>query len=189
MYRFKGCVSMILFLLAFIALYGCGDVEPIKPEPPKELAAIEKVLKDRWMKGYMTEDVDLYMSAYWKENFLYRSDVGTDNDPSDDVIFDDWRLERDAAIRIFKAFQNIEIEISEPPEIKILNSERTKAEVRNHYKIQAFVSGDTSLPGGYNGWFGEGDNVFTFELRNGEWRIIEWRDEAFSPEEITAANA
>lgn len=189
MCRFNGCILVILSLSALIVIYGCGDVEPIKPEPPKELSAIEKVLKEKWIKGYMSEDVDLYMSAYWKEGFLYKSDVGTPSDPSDDVIFDDWRLERDSAIRIFKAFQNIEIEISEPPEIKILNPERTKAEVRNHYKIQAFVSGDTSLPGGYTGWFAEGDNTFTFEFKSGEWRITEWRDEAFSPEQIAATNA
>ena len=33
----------------------------------------------------------------------------------------------------------------------------------------------------------EGDNLFIFELRDGEWRITEWIDEAFSEEQIEAA--
>ena len=131
--------------------------------------------------------------AYWPDGFLYSSDNGTDSDTSDDIIFDNIQLERDSAIRVFSKFQDIEIEISEPPQIEILNTERTKAEVRNHYKIQFVIADGTSLEGGYTGYYAEGDSVFTFELKNTsngekEWRITVWKDEAFSPEEINAAN-
>ena len=173
-------------------LVGCGDVEKPSEQDPV-LSEINAVLRDRWQKGYMTEDVDLYMSAYWAEGFLYVSDMGTDLDTTDDVIFDNIQLERDAAIRVFERFQDIEIEISEPPEIKPLNDEKTRYEVRNHYRIQLFVTEGT-LEGGFTGAFAEGDNIFIFEKRvnpdtgKEEWRIVEWRDEAFSEEEIRAAN-
>jgi hypothetical protein len=172
-------------------LIGCGDVEPITKPPPPEVAEISAVLKDRWKKGYETEDLELYMSSFWKEGYFYWSDMATDNDVSDDVIFDSWDEERDSAIKVFKNYRNIELEISEPPEVKILNEEKTKAEVRNHYKIQFYVPEGTSLPGGYEAYYAEGDNIFIFDYRddgNGkwEWRITEWRQNEYTEEEIRA---
>jgi hypothetical protein len=180
-------------ILLFANFFSCGDVEEITKEQPEEAAEISKVLRERWQKGYMTEDVDLYMSAYWPDGFLYHSDNGTDSDTSDDIIFNDIQLERESAIRVFNKFQDIEIEISEPPKIEILNTERTKAEVRNHYKVQFIIADGTSLEGGYTGYYAEGDSIFAFELQKTtdgerEWRITVWKDEAYSPEEINAAN-
>jgi hypothetical protein len=114
--------------------------------------------------------------------------MGTPEDKTDDIEFNDIRKERESAVKVFEKYQDIEIEISEPP-VVTFNEEQTEAEVRNHYKLQVFVADGTSLDGGYTGLYAEGDNVFTFEKReNGsneeEWRITVWRDEAFSPEEI-----
>ena len=179
-------------LLTFGVVAGCGDVGSVTKVQSKELVLINQVLKD-WREGYQGEDLDRYMSAFWEDGFLYVSDMGTDDDKTDDVIFDDIRDERDAAQRVFARFQDIEIELSEPPEVQ-LNTDRTRAEVRNHYRVQGFVADGDSLEGGYTGWFAEGNNVFTFELRtNGDsdqqqWRITEWRDEAYSEEQIRAAN-
>jgi hypothetical protein len=171
---------------------GCGDVEPIVPPPPPEVAEISKVLKDRWKQGYETEDLELYMSSFWKEGYFYWSDYATDDNVEDDVIFDDWVEERDSAIRVFSKYRNIEIEISEPPEVKILNEDKTKAEVRNHYKIQLYVPEGTSLAGGYEALYAEGNNIFIFDYKtddNGqeEWRITEWRQNEYTEEEIQAA--
>lgn len=189
---FRGLFIIICLTFLTFVLLGCGDVEPITKPPPPEVAEISNVLKNRWKQGYETEDLELYMSAFWKEGYLYWSDMATDNIIEDDVIFDSWEQERDSAIRVFKNYRNIEIEISEPPEVKILNEERTKAEVRNHYKIQLYVPEGTSLPGGYEAYYAEGDNIFIFERRdNGsgklEWRITEWRQNEYSKEEIEAA--
>ena len=102
-------------------------------------------------------------------------------------------MERDAAIRVFTQFQDIEIEISEPPEIQALNDEKTRYEVNNHYRIQLFVTEGT-LEGGFTGAFAEGDSRFNFEKRQNpatnedEWRIVEWIDFAFTEDEIRAAN-
>jgi hypothetical protein len=117
--------------------------------------------------------------------------MATIDNIGDDVTFDTWEEERNSAIKVFKNYRNIEIEISEPPEVKILDEAKTKAEVRNHYKIQLYVPEGTSLPGGYNAYYAEGDNIFIFELRdNGsgklEWRITEWRQNEYSKEQIEA---
>lgn len=179
-------------LLVFSLLASCGDVSSVTKVQSKELVLINQVLKN-WREGYQSEDLDRYMSAFWEDGFLYVSDMGTDADKTDDVIFDDIRDERDSAQRVFARFQDIEIELSEPPEIQ-LNTDRTRAEVRNHYRIQGFVADGDSLEGGFTGWFAEGNNIFTFELRTNqdsdtqEWRITEWRDEAFSEEQIREAN-
>ncbi|RKY01772.1 hypothetical protein DRP77_09120 [Candidatus Poribacteria bacterium] len=177
-----------LLIGVMIGFMSCGDAPKITKPQPKEFAMINDVLKNRWQKGYMMEDVDLYMSAYWKEGFLYRSDMGTKDDPTDDVIFDDWRQERDAAIRVFSRFDDIEIELSEPPEITILEPGK-KAQVKNHYKVQMMAAEGTVLEGGYTGVYMEGDNTFIFEYRQTEdgkweWRITKWYDEAIPPEEI-----
>jgi inorganic pyrophosphatase len=181
----------VTLIISVILVSSCGDAPRVTQPQPKEYAAIVSVLRDRWQKGYMTEDVDLYMSAYWKDGFLYRSDMGTDDDPTDDVIFNDYRQERESAIRVFAKFQDIEIELSEPPEITILEPGK-KAQVKNHYRIQGYVADGTTLEGGFTGFYAEGDNTFIFEYRqaeNGkwEWRITEWHDEAYTPEEIKAA--
>lgn len=188
----KVFAKIIGLLLVCSVLISCGDVSSVTKVQSKELVLINQVLKN-WREGYQSEDLDRYMSAFWEDGFLYVSDMGTDNDKTDDVIFDDIRDERDAAQRVFARFQDIEIELSEPPEIQ-LNTDRTRAEVRNHYRVQGFVADGDSLEGGYTGWFAEGNNVFTFELRTNqganqqEWRITEWRDEAYSEEQIRAAN-
>jgi hypothetical protein len=191
--RSPGALALTLVVVALAAwAAACGDVDKPTEQDPV-LNEINEVLRDRWQRGYMTEDVDLYMSAYWAEGFLYISDLGTDVDPTDDVIFDDITLERDAAIRVFERFQEIEIEISEPPEIEPLNEEKTRYEVRNHYRVQFIVTAGT-LEGGFTGAFAEGDSIFVFEKRfnsetnQDEWRIVEWRDDAFSESEIRAAN-
>ena len=188
----KVFAKIIGLLLVFSLLTSCGDVGSVTKVQSKELVLINQVLKN-WREGYQSEDLDMYMSAFWEDGFLYVSDMGTIDDKTDDVIFDDIRAERDSAKHVFDRFQDIEIELSEPPEIQ-LNTDRTRAEVRNHYRIQGFVADGDSLEGGYTGWFAEGNNIFTFELRKDdgsdtqEWRITEWKDEAFSEEQIRAAN-
>ena len=177
--------SLLLTVVVTLSFLSCGDVEKLGAPRSQESLAIEAVLK-AWRTGYETEDVDAYINVFWADGFRYVSDMGTPDDTTDDVIFDDIREERDSAIRVFNLYQDIEIELEEPPEIE-LNAERNRAEVRAHYRIQGFVADGESLEGGYTGWYAEGDNLFTFELRNGEWRITEWIDEAYSKEEIEAA--
>lgn len=190
----EDCRTQIIGFLALccvVLIIGCGDVEPVEAPLPPEVAEINKVLKDKWKQGYETEDLELYMSSFWEEGYFYWSDYATDDDVGDDIIFNEWEEERDSAIKVFSKYRNIEIEISEPPEVKILSDDETRAEVRNHYKIQLFVPEGTSLPGGYEALYAEGDNIFIFDFRqnsNGqeEWRITEWRQNEYTEEEIQA---
>lgn len=187
MFKTFAKTSGVLILL--VGFMGCaGDTE----KGPFPHAHVEDMLKissivDQWREGYETEDVNTYINTFWEDGFLYVSDMGTDRDKTDDVEFDDIRQERAAATRVFERFQDIKIELSVPPTIA-LNADVTKAEVRNHYRIQFFVSDGYALEGGYTGAYAEGDNLFILEKRNNEWRIAEWHDEAFNEEEIRIAN-
>ena len=176
---------LLLTVLMTSCFLSCSDVEKFGEPKSKELAEIEEVLR-AWRTGYETEDVDAYINAFWTDGFRYVSDMGTPDDATDDVTFDDIREERESAIRVFALFQDIEIELEEPPEVE-LNAARDRADVRVHYRIQGFVADGVSLEGGYTGWYAEGDNLFIFELRDGEWRILEWGDEAFGEERIEAS--
>ncbi len=183
---FKAFAKVTGVLILLISFMGCGDADQVGQVPPEELLQINKIL-DQWRQGYETEDVNSYIGTFWEDGFLYVSDMGTDGDKTDDLEFDDIREERDAATRVFEKFQDIEIELSVPPEIS-MNEDSTQAEVRNHYRIQLFISDGHSLEGGFSGVYAEGDNLFIFEKRNEEWRIVEWHDEAFNEEEIRIAN-
>ena len=182
---FPKASSLFLTVVVTLSFLSCGDVEKVGAPRSQESGAIEAVLR-AWRTGYETEDVDAYIDVFWPDGFRYVSDMGTPDDTTDDVTFDDIREERDSAIRVFSLYQDIEIELEEPPEIE-LNPERNRAEVRVHYRIQGFVADGVSLEGGYTGWYAEGDNLFIFELRDSEWRITEWIDEAYSEEQIEVA--
>lgn len=180
-----GCVLFIsVFLLSCGADLATVDPEPneISPIPPDVILEINIVLK-RWQEGYENEDIETYMRAYWSEGFRFVGDMGTEGDKTDDTEFDDVREERDAANEVFSQFQDINIELTSLPEISI-DMEETRAEVRNHYRIQGSVAAGELFQGEYTGWFAEGDNLFIFEKRDGEWRITEWHDEAFKAEDI-----
>ena len=176
---------LLLTVIMTSCILSCGDVGTVGTPESQEVEAIEDTLR-AWRTGYETEDVDAYMNVFWTDGFRYVSDMGTPDDTTDDVTFDDVREERESAIRVFALYQDIEIELEEPPEVE-LNTERNRADVRVHYRIQGFVADGVSLEGGYTGWYAEGDNLFIFELRDGEWRISEWTDEAFSEERIEAS--
>ena len=97
-----------------------------EPEVDDVLAlrdAIDEVLK-RLREGYEREDIELYMSAFWEDGFRYVSDLGTDVDRRDDVVFDNLRLERDAAKGTFARFQDIRLELSQPTHIMDIRENR-----------------------------------------------------------------
>ena len=187
MYNTFAKAGLLLAVLMATCFPGCGDVETFDSYESLELKAIEETLK-AWRTGYETEDIDAYINVFWADGFRYVSDMGTPDDATDDVKFDDIREERESAIRVFALYQDIEIELEEPPEVE-LNADRNRAEVRVHYRIQGFVADGVSLDGGHTGWYAEGDNLFIFELRNGEWRIAEWIDEAFSDKTIESSRS
>jgi hypothetical protein len=180
---------VVLLAISFSALaLGCSQVLTRKPANQSreigtdELAPIHQVLK-RWHEGYEKKNIEMYMSAFWEKGYLYVSDVGTD-DTTDDIVVNDIQKERDAAMRVFKKFQEIKIEISEPPIFIKLNETKEQAEVKIHYRVQIFCPDDKLPEGKFLGYLSEGDSVFTLDLREGEWRIVKWVDQSLSPEEL-----
>ncbi len=162
----------------------------VELNPPREMFFIKGTLEDarvaitdvleRWREGYETESIGTYMSAFWDQGFRYVSDLGSDDDKTDDLEFDDIQEERSNAAKFFEAFKDIEIQLSAPPEMS-LSANYNRAEVRNHYEITVFAESNNSA------WFGAGSISFVFEKRNNEWRIAEWHDNAYSPQEILDA--
>ena len=147
--------------------------------------AIDEILK-RLREGYENEDLDLFLSAFWIEGFQYTSDMGTPANLVDDVMFEELKDEGQSAERVFARFQAIELELSHP--VHIINAVPNRVEAMNHYRIQGFANEGHVLEGGFLGWFAEGDNRFTFEFRQGEWRITKWLDNAFDAKMIQVAN-
>ena len=159
------------------------DQEPelVEPEVNPIQVAIDDVL-ERMRDGYAKEDIDLYLSAFWKDGFQYNSDLTTPHDIFDDVIFDILNLEAQSAARVFARFQDIGVQISRPAQIT--NAAPDQIEAMTHYRIQAFANDGHALDGGFLAWYAEGDARFTFELREDEWRITQWFDDAFNAQAI-----
>ena len=149
-----------------------------------ELSDLHEFLT-RWKTLYQSEDIDAYMSVFYA-GFTYEADMGTPNNSNDDVKWGYWD-ERESALRVFSLYQNIQIELDNPPKVK-LNESRTRAEVRTHYRITAFVAEGVSLAGGRDGWYAEGEFVFVLERmlnRSGcRWKITHWFDKAINTRSI-----
>ena len=169
--RVLGTFSLLMLLIAL----GCGGADEEGKEFGAAEIAINDVITERWQKGYMTEDLPLYESAYWADGFMYHSDMGTAIDTTDDLIVDDLRRELESAKAVFEKYQDIQIELSEP-EITLIDD--VTATVHQHYRIEGFVTDGTMVEGGFVSWHAEGDSEFTFEKRGSEWRIREWLDKA-----------
>ena len=157
------------------------EPEVVEPEVDPIQEAIDDVL-ERMRDGYEKEDLDLYLSAFWIDGFRYTSDMATAHDRFDDEIFDEFKQEAKSAARVFARFQDIGLQFLNPAQI--VSEALDQIEAMTHYRIQAFANDGHALEGGFLAWYAEGDARFTFELRDEEWRITEWLDEAFDPQEI-----
>lgn len=170
-----------VLLWGVLCALGCETKRTVTPLSPDTLAlyAISDVLQQRWLKGLMTEDIDLYMSSYWEDGFVYISDLGTPH-LDDDVVFDDIAQEREAMMRIFDRF-HVEMEIEMPSSVLSLNDQNTRYEARSRYEF--FLDLEVGTFGdGTTGGYGSGENLFIFEERLNletsqlEWRIVEYYD-------------
>ena len=150
--------------------------DPIGPDIPQ---SIREVI-DKLEQGIKEKDIELYLSAFWPDDYYYQSDSTTD-DPWDDVVFEDIEQEQDSAQRLFDSFESFDTR-SEAKEFTEVDAEERR--LRNHYRFLVTIPPGTSLPGGYERMYAEGDNIFTFKKRNGEWRISRWEQEEMSRDEI-----
>ena len=135
-----------------------------------ERLAIASVIQEQWRNSLETYDIQGYMSAIWEDNFFYISDMGTPDNPDDDMIFRGGQQEREGTLKMFNAAQNIELNLYKNGGIEFLDDTVAMADYDYDLKLDL-------MPGGQSN--PSGRMVFILELReNGEWRILEWYDYA-----------
>jgi hypothetical protein len=159
------------------------DTEVIEsmPEPPETTLQLSiRSVMDELERGIEEEDLELYLGAFWADDYYYHSDMSTD-DPADDVMFEHIQQERDSAEQMFGTFHGFEVEFIEEQLEEIDGAE---VEVRNRYELVASIAPGKGLPDGYQKVFSKGSNLLTFKNRDGEWRISRWEQEEMSQDEV-----
>ena len=135
-----------------------------------EKSVIKSVIEDLWKNGLESNDIEEYMSAIWENDFFYTSDMGTPDNPDDDLIFRSGQQEREGTLRMFDTYQDIELSLFPHGDIEFLSETLAMADYNYGLKLASTEYG-VSYP--------SGRMIFVLELReNGEWRILEWYDYA-----------
>lgn len=134
---------------------------------------IESVIWAQWKNGLETYDIERYMSAIWEDDFFYTSDLGTPDNPDDDLIFRGGQQEREGTSGIFNAMESIDLNLSQRGNIEFLDETLAMVEYDYDLKFVQHGSGEVSYPSGHM--------FFILELRENaeytiEWRILEWYD-------------
>lgn len=168
-------LALLISICLSTTFFGCEYGNNVDENASKE---IKLILHGRFLAGYQSKDVDLYLSAFSQHDFRHESSDGNDN-----IIFRDIQHERQAAESVFARFKEIEMSISD---IQIDFPYEYEAKVQCHYQVE-FITEYGESTELYNGFYAEGDSIFTFKKSNGdEWRITEWEDRPMSEETIKA---
>lgn len=193
------CIFALIIFPLFIV--GCGDDEDVisppksetqqpvdtkkdTPNPELSIPAPFKDAIEALKQGMEEKNVNLYLDAFWNDEYWYQSDLGTD-DIADDVTFDNINWEQESIQRLFSTYDGISVEFSK---IEI-NDDAETVTVKGHHKLLASVAKGKSLPGGYQKVFAEGDSIFYFKKLGNKWRIYKWEQEEMSKDEINKAYA
>ena len=144
------------------------NVEDDEIDYDLEKSVINSVIEEQWRNSFEMHDIEGYMSAIWEDDFFYVSDMDTPNNLGDDIIFRGGSAEREGALRMFDAYQTIDLNLSKNRDTEFLSE--TLAIVDYDYDLKlASTAGGVSNP--------SGRMIFVLELRgSGEWRILEWYD-------------
>ena len=135
-----------------------------------ERSVIKSVIQDQWADSLETYDIEGYMSAIWEDDFFYVSDMGTPDNPDDDMIFRSGQQEREGTLKMFNATQNIALSLSQNGDVEFLSDSIAMVDYDYDLRLN-WTHGERSNP--------SGRMIFIMELReNGEWRILEWYDYA-----------
>lgn len=146
------------------------NTEDDKIDYDLERAVIKSVVEEQWGNSLETYDIQGYMSAIWGDNFFYTSDMGTPDNPDDDIIFRGGQQEHEGTLKMFNITQNIDLNLYKNGDIEFLSDTLAIADYDYDLKLD-FIHGERSNP--------SGRMMFILELReNGEWRILEWYDQA-----------
>lgn len=135
-----------------------------------ERPRVESVIWDYWKSGLENYNIERYMSSIWEDDFFYISDLGTPDNPDDDIVFRGGYEEREGTLNVFNNNERIDLNLSQQGDIEFLNE--TLAMVDFDYEM-TFVERDSGEPS-----YPSGRMIFILELRDDEWRILEWYDKA-----------
>lgn len=135
-----------------------------------QISVIKSVIQEQWSNSLEAYDIHGYMSAIWADNFFYASDLGTPDNPDDDMIFRGGQQEREGTLKMFSVTQNIELNLYRNRDIEFLSDTLAMADYDYDLRLD-LTHGGQSNP--------SGRMVFILEFRdNGGWRILEWYDYA-----------
>ena len=88
------------------------DREDDQTDYDRERSRIESVIWEQWKDGLESYSIKRYMSAIWEDDFFYISDLGTPDNPDDDIVFRGGYEEREGASRMFNAMESIDLNLS-----------------------------------------------------------------------------
>ena len=152
-----------------------NDAEDDEIDYDRYKSQIESVVREQWKNGLETYDIERYMSAIWEDDFFYASDLGTPDNPDDDLVFRSGYEEREGTSKMFNAMESIDLNLSQHGNIEFLNETLAMIDYDYNMTLVQRASGEISYP--------SGRMIFILELRENaeytsEWRILEWYDYA-----------
>ena len=146
------------------------EVENDQVDYDRERSRIESVIWERWKDGLESYNIERYMSAIWEDDFFYISDLGSPNNPDDDIVFRGGYEEREGTSKMFNTSENIDLNLSQHGNIEFLSETLAMADFDYEMTFVERESGEPSYP--------SGRMIFILEFREDEWRILEWYDKA-----------
>ena len=136
----------------------------------QERSRVESVIWRQWKDGLENSNIERYMSAIWEDDFFYTSDLGTPDNPDDDIVFRSGYDEREGTSKMFDRMESVDLNLSQYGDIEFLNETLAMVDFNYEMTLVQRDSGEASYP--------SGRMIFILELRADEWRILEWYDKA-----------
>ncbi len=146
------------------------ELEEDQVDYDRERSRVESVIWEQWKNGLENYNIERYMSAIWGDDFFYISDLGTPDNPDDDIVFRGGYEEREGTSKMFNTSENIDLNLSQHGNVDFLNETIAMVDLDYDMTLVELESGETSYP--------SGRMIFILELREDEWRILEWYDKA-----------
>jgi len=171
------CFASCAFLIAGSLCISGAAVEA-RLQSVDDLTAIRELLLTL-ERGYEERDVEKYVTIFSDEEYEYASDMTTPDDPSDDIHLLGKLREMRAAIRVFRAYKNIDLETTDPD----ITIDGDSAEARNKIDIVFVEFENPHIPDIY---YAASLNTFSLKKIKGEWKVVRWQQHEMSAEELAA---
>ena len=136
----------------------------------RERSRVESVIWEQWKDGLENSNIERYMSGIWGDDFFYISDLGTPDNPDDDIVFRGGFEEREGTSKMFDRMESIDLNLSQHGDVEFLSETLAMVDFDYEMTLVQGDSGEVSYP--------SGRMIFILELREDEWRILEWYDKA-----------